>query len=381
MGNVNKKLLIVTGETSGDLHAAKVVKELKLLLPNIKTSGIGGEKLKAEGVNLLYDIKELAVIGFLEIIPKLFKIRNALNLVYKYLLEEKPDLCLLVDYPGFNLKVARFAKKQGIKVVYYILPQVWAWGKGRIKTIEKYVDKGIVILPFEQQIYKNLETRFFGHPLIDTLQTYMPTNAGKTSLKVQNKVALLPGSRKDEIRHILPIMLNCVKLLPEYEFVLPVAPGIDRNWLQSMIETYLPVDKRNKITLSDNTCETLKNVSFALVKSGTATLETCIMKVPMVIIYKTSAISYFISRLLVKTKWIGLPNLISGKQIVPEFIQYNVNPEKIVNSMKDVLKNTNELTLEFERVNSLITCLSDKQKGSKTATKVANFIAQEFKRD
>ncbi|MDD2889240.1 MAG: lipid-A-disaccharide synthase [bacterium] len=371
------KLLIVTGETSGDLHAGKVVKELKLLIPDIKISGIGGEKLKGEGVNLLYDIKELAVMGFLEIIPKFFKIKNALNLIYKHLLEEKPDLCVLVDYPGFNLKVARFAKKQGIKVVYYILPQVWAWGKGRIKIIEKYVDKGIVILPFEQQIYKNLDTKFFGHPLVDTLQNYIPKNTGETSWS-QHKIALLPGSRKDEIRHILPIMLNCVKLLPEYEFVMPVASGIDKIWLQSMIKNYLPADKHNKIIFSYNTYETLKNVSFALVKSGTSTLETCIMKVPMVIIYKTSAFSYFISRLLVKTKWIGLPNLIAGRQIVPEFIQYNANPEKIVNSMKDVLQNRNELIREFEEIISLLAVLPNKQVSSGVATKVANFIAQEL---
>ncbi|MDD5528416.1 MAG: lipid-A-disaccharide synthase [bacterium] len=372
-----RKLLIVTGETSGDLHAAKVVKEIKLLIPDIKISGICGEKLKAEGVNLLYDIKELAVMGFLEIIPKLFKIRRALKCVYKYLLEEKPDLCVLVDYPGFNLKVAKFAKKQGIKVVYYILPQVWAWGKGRIKTIEKYVDKGIVILPFEQQIYKNLDTKFFGHPLVDTLRNYIPTNMGEVP-QSQYKIALLPGSRKDEIRYILPIMLNCIKLLPEYEFVLPVASGIDRSWLQSMLENYLPADKQDKITFSDNTYETLKNVSFALVKSGTATLETCIMKVPMVIIYKTSAFSYFISRLIVKTKWIGLPNLITGKQIVPEFIQYNVNPEKIINSMKDVLQNRNELIREFEAIISLLAFPTNKQVDPGVAKKVANFIVQEL---
>ncbi|MFA5034075.1 MAG: lipid-A-disaccharide synthase [bacterium] len=375
---MGEKLLIVTGEISGDLHAAKVVKELKLLLPDIKISGIGGEKLRAEKVNLLYDIKDLAVIGFLEIIPKFFKIRNALNLIYKHLLEEKPDLCVLVDYPGFNLKVAKFAKKQGVKVVYYILPQVWAWGKGRIKTIEKYVDKGIVILPFEQQIYKNLETKFFGHPLVDILQGYTPTNMEEVS-RSQYKVALLPGSRKDEICHILPIMLNCVKLLPEYEFVLPVASGIDKTWLQSMIKNCLPVDKQNKITFSDNTYETMKDVSFALVKSGTSTLETCIMKVPMVIIYKTSTFSYFISRLIVKTKWIGLPNLIAGKQIVPEFIQYNVNPEKIVNTMKDILKNKNELIREFEAIISLLAFPTNKQGESGVAKKVANFIAQEFK--
>lgn len=345
-----KKILVITGEVSGDLHAGKLIKELKAFLPEIKVFGIGGDNLKAEGVEIIYDIKELAVIGFLEVIPKFFKIRQALQCVYKKIIEEKPDICLLVDYPGFNLRIAKLAKKQNIKVVYYILPQIWAWGKRRIKTIEKYVDKGIAILPFESEIYKKLEVKFFGHPLIDTLQDYISgtkPQGNKTCLPV-GKVAVLPGSRKGEILRHLPVMLECIKKLPEFSFALPVASGIDKKWIESLCAGC-------QIEISQgNTYEVVRNSALAIVASGTATLETCILGVPMVIIYKTSFFSYVLARLIVKIKWIGLPNIIAGMEIVPELIQNEATAENICQSLKDLLKTRTKIVQQLNEVQDLL---------------------------
>lgn len=348
-----KKVLVITGEVSGDLHASTLIRELKAFIPDIKIFGIGGEKLKAEGVEIIYDIKELAVIGFGEVIPKLFKIRRALRYVHKKMAEEKPDLCLLIDYPGFNLRAAKLAKKYNIKVIYYILPQIWAWGKRRIKKIEKYVDKGIAILPFEPEIYetrgdKNLEVKFFGHPLIDALSDYLTYNQ---ETKSTNRIVLLPGSRKGEILRHLPVMLKCVKKLQEenkFECVLPAASGIDKNWIESLCAGY-PI----QISQGD-TYEVLKNSSLAIAASGTVTLEACILGTPMVIIYKTSLFSYILAKLFVKIKWIGLPNIISEKEIVPELIQSKATPENIIPAVKDSLESRTKIVQQLAEVQDLL---------------------------
>ena len=328
------KLLIITGEPSGDLHGANLIRELKEHIPNLKVFGIGGEKLKEEGVELIFHIKDIGIIGIFEIIPKLILIRKAMRIVYKKLIEETPDLCLLIDYPGFNLRVARLAKRRGVKVVYYILPQIWAWGRWRLSSIYKYVDTGISILPFEHKFYKKTKIKFVGHPLLDVTKSSQASQS-------KNIVALLPGSRAEEIKRILPVMLNCVKLLPNLEFILPVAQGVNKSWVEGIVEK---AGLNPKVKVEDNNVHwVLKQSEIAIVASGTATLEACLFEVPMVIIYKVAPLSYVLGRLLVRSRWIGLPNLIAGKYIVPEFIQFNAKPEKIVRAVQQILKNREKM--------------------------------------
>ncbi|MDI6839470.1 MAG: lipid-A-disaccharide synthase [bacterium] len=356
------KLLIVTGESSGDLHSAYVIKELKKLIPNLRVFGIGGDRLKEEGVELVYHIKDTAVVGFLEVIPKFFKIRRAMKLLYKRMIEEEPDLCLLIDYPGFNLRVAKLAKRRGIRVVYYILPQVWAWGRWRLRTIYRWVDKGISILPFELEFYKKMEVEFVGHPLLDIVIQNSNNVGGATLAVAQNErvgtrptstIAILPGSRNDEVKHILPVMLECTKQLKEFNFVLPVAQGIDIEWVKKMVKNQVHSDEleRERVQIvQDNTYEVLSNSKLALVSSGTATLEACILEVPMVIIYKVSLISYILARLLVRVPWIGLVNIIAGTKVVPEFIQFNATPKKIVKSVNEILAHGEETISKLIKV-------------------------------
>ncbi len=346
-----KKILIVTGEVSGDLHGALLIKELKKLIPNLKVFGIGGEKLKEEGVELVHHINDIAVVGILEVIPKFFRIKQAMNTLYQKMLSERPDVCLLIDYPGFNLRFAKLAKKQGVKVVYYILPQIWAWGKWRLKSIRQLIDKGISILPFEREFYNigavsepPMQIEFIGHPLLDIIQ--------KSEVRNQKSetIALLPGSRKDEIKRILPIMLECVKEMPEFEFVLPIAPGIDKSWIKEFVGAIRELPLNRIRIVEGKTYEILRNSKLALIASGTATLEACILEVPMIIIYKLQFLSYVFGRLLVKTQWIGLPNIIAGKKIVPEFIQSNAKPEKIIKAAKQILKTREQSVSELREV-------------------------------
>jgi len=322
------KLLIVTGEPSGDLHGARVIKELKRLIPDLHVFGIGGDRLEREGVELVYHIKHLAVVGVSEILTKFSHIRRALNLLHQKMLQEKPDACLLIDYPGFNLRFAKLVKRElpSSRVIYYILPQIWAWGRWRLKTLQRYVDKAISILPFESQFYKGFNIEFVGHPLLDIIEEKPGAGVSKT-------IALLPGSRKEEIKRILPVMLECVTRLPGFNFILSVAPGIDIEWVRGFIKD-TPVE-----VVQDRTYEVLSSAVLALVASGTATLETCILETPMLIIYKVSFFSWLLAKLFVKIPHIGLVNIIAGKEVVPEFIQFNAQPQRIVNNVYHILNN------------------------------------------
>lgn len=336
-----KKVLILTGEASGDLHGARVIRELKKLIPDLNVFGIGGEKFKAEEIELVSHIKDITVVGFSEVIPKFFRIRKVMKLIYKKMIDEHPDMCLLIDYPGFNLRFAKLAKNQGIKVVYYILPQVWAWGRWRIKSICRWIDKGISILPFEAEFYNAPnKIKFVGHPLLDIIPNI------KYKIPNTNTIALLPGSRKDEIKRILPLMLKCVEFLPEFDFVIPVAPGIDKDWIEKLVGSL-----HSKIKIIDNNVyEVLSESKLALIASGTATLEACILGVPSIIIYRVSLFSYILGKLLIKIPYIGLPNIIADNEVMPEFIQFNANPAKIVETTHQILKNREKAVSALQKV-------------------------------
>ena len=336
------RIYIIAGEASGDLHGANLLKELYKLDYSISVRAWGGDRMKNEGATLVKHISELAFMGFIEVLLNLSTILKNINFCKKDILEFKPDVLLLIDYPGFNLRIAQWAKKNGIKVHYYISPQVWAWKKSRVKIIKASVDKMYSILPFENAFYKQFdyETQYVGHPLLDEVENFNQVRLTKDEFLNKNKlsqvpiISILPGSRKQEIKVKLPIMLDAVKSLKNYQIVIAGAP----NQTAKMYEEF--EDQGCKIIFGQ-TYDLLSNSEAAIVTSGTATLETAILNIPEVVCYKGSWISYFIARSLIKINYISLVNLIMDQQIVRELIQGECNPFKIREELDLLLNDKN----------------------------------------
>jgi len=334
--------MIIAGEASGDMHGASLVHEMLKIDSSLKFYGIGGNKLQEVGVNLLAHSSEMAVMGLTEVIPKLGTILRIMNRMKKSMDEFNPDLVILIDYPDFNLRIAKAAYKRGIKVFYYISPQVWAWRKGRINQIKKLVNKMAVILPFEVETYrqKGFPVNYVGHPLLDLVKTeYSPQEARtKFGLKEgKTTVALLPGSRFSEVNNLLPEMLKAGEILAQHiqdiQFLLPLADTIEEKIITDIISRYaLKVN-----IISGYTYDAISCSDLAIVASGTATLETALLGVPMVIIYKISSLTYFIGKFIVHVRNIGLANIIAGKTIVPELIQEDASGNRIAAEALDIL--------------------------------------------
>lgn len=338
-----KKIVIMVGEASGDQHAAHLVLDLKKKAPDIYFSGIGGQNMQAAGVELIHDIKKLNIMGFIEVVRHIISIRRIFKDIEHYLLKTKPDLLILVDYPGFNLRLAKKAHAMGIKVLYYISPQLWAWKPGRIAIIQENVNAMAVILPFEKKIYDDayVPAYFVGHPLIQTVKTTLSPMAfrEKWQLSLNKKIiGLLPGSRKGEIHRMLPVMLKAAALLDAHYpeqliFVLPIASTITLQDLEPYTKKYtlsihyISADNYNFM----QACHSL------MITSGTATLEAALLGKPMVITYKTSAINYAIAVKVIRVKYIGLCNLLAQKMIVPEILQQDLTPEHLFQAMKRYL--------------------------------------------
>jgi len=324
---------IISGEQSGDMHAANLVASLKKKDRNADFRAWGGDKLKAEGVTLVKHIRDLAFMGFWEVIINLPTILKNISFCKKDILEFSPDALILVDYPGFNFRIAEFAKKQGIKVFYYISPQIWAWEKSRIKQIRKNVDKMFVILPFEKEYYQknNFEVDFVGHPLVDEIAKDNFPFSIETEKPI---IALLPGSRKQEISKVLPKMLEVANDFPDYQFVVATTNSVEEEFYKNIIAN------KNILLAKNETYGLLKNAKAALVTSGTATLETALLGVPQVVCYKTNSFSFQIAKRLVKTKFISLVNIIMDKLVVKELIQDELNSQNLSASLSDILDDT-----------------------------------------
>jgi lipid-A-disaccharide synthase len=308
---------IIAGEASGDLHASNLIKELKVQDADANFRCWGGDLMNAQGVQLVKHYKELAFMGFTEVLLNLKTILNNIDFCKKDILSHRPDVLILVDYPGFNLRIAEFAKQQNIKVFYYISPQVWAWKQSRVHKIKRIVDKMFVILPFEKDFYKRFDytVDFVGHPLLDAVENYRTLSIPLSIQTNMPIIALLPGSRKQEIKTMLPLMLSAVSKFKEYTFVVAGAPSQNKEFYQQIING-LDV----KIVFNE-TYQLLQKSYAALVTSGTATLETALFGVPEVVCYKGGAISYAIAKQLVKVEYVSLVNLIMDKEIVKELIQ------------------------------------------------------------
>ncbi|MEP7236349.1 MAG: lipid-A-disaccharide synthase [Ferruginibacter sp.] len=322
------KYYIISGEASGDLHGSNLIKELKKKDADADIRCWGGDKMEAAGATLVKHYKELAFMGFLEVIKNLSTILKNIKFCKADILQYQPTTLILIDYPGFNLRIAKWAKEQGIKVIYYISPQVWAWKENRVKLIKTCVDKMLVILPFEKEFYAkwNYEVEYVGHPLVEVIDEFLNNEQGTRNIEQGSKktIALLPGSRQQEILKKLPIMLEVAKHFPDYQFVVAKAPGLDDSFYAGLLAPY-----KNVSSVVNKTYELLVQSKAALVTSGTATLETALFAVPEVICYKGSAFSYQIAKRLIKIKFIGLVNLIMDKEVVKELIQDELTVENL----------------------------------------------------
>lgn len=364
------KYYIIAGEASGDLHGSNLIKELHRNDHEAVIRCWGGEKMQAAGATLVKHYRDLAFMGFVEVLKNIRTIFSNLAFCKEDILEHQPDVLILIDYPGFNLRIAKWAKDQNIRVVYYISPQVWAWKENRVKMMKQCIDQMLVILPFEQPYYQtkwNWKVEYVGHPLIEEIERFKTEDqqtlqhAGDHSKPV---IALLPGSRKQEILKKLPVMLEVSKAFPDYQFIVAKAPGLDSSFYDELLTPY-----SNVSYVSNQTYSLLHHATAALVTSGTATLETALFEVPEVVCYKGNEISYQIAKRLINIKYISLVNLIMDKEVVKELIQHEMNAQNLIQELRTVLPGTAKRDNMLENYKQLRTVLQAGGHASSAAAK------------
>ncbi len=343
--DTKNKVMIIAGEASGDCHGARLVRAMLELNQDLSFFGIGGNALRKAGVHIRIDNSRIAVVGLSEAIIKLGILLKALKIAKRELKRCRPNLLIVIDFPDFNLLVAKAAKKLGIPVFYYISPQIWAWRTGRVKKIRRLVDHMVVIFPFEADFYRRsrVPVTFVGHPLLDSIasgETLGETNDLDTKDMV---IGLLPGSRNEEVLRLLPVMVEVADIITEQMpgllFAIPLAPSADKTTVESIIGKA----KSRFLVLSDRLQDILARATLLITASGTVTLEATIAGTPMIIIYKVSGLSYWLGKRLIRVKHIGLPNLVAGKPIVPEFVQHQATAKNIARQALALLKDENSL--------------------------------------
>jgi lipid-A-disaccharide synthase len=341
----NKRILIIAGEASGDLHGSSLVRETLLLDPSLHFFGIGGSLMQAEGVEILVDAREMAVVGLVEVATHFPTIYRAFRKMERILKENPPELLILIDYPDFNLRLAAIAKSAGVKVLYYISPQVWAWRVGRVKKIARIVDRMAVVFPFEVPFYEKegVPVSFVGHPLVDSVHPTMSLEEARDSFGIDpdcRTIGLFPGSRKQEIRKHLPILLESARILkerfPDLQFILPLASSLDR----SDVAPYLD-SSGMMVTLVEGRGHDVIQVCDAIISvSGTVTLEVALLGVPLVLIYQVSPLTYLVAKWLIRVDHVGLCNIVADKRVVREMIQYQATPEGIAEEIARILSDS-----------------------------------------
>lgn len=337
-----KRIMIIAGEASGDLHGASLVREALKMDPSLAFFGIGGSRMREAGVDILVDAAEIAVVGLVEVISHFSVISNAFCRMKKILKSDPPDLLILIDYPDFNLRLARVAKSANVKVLYYISPQVWAWRVGRVKKIGRVVDHIAVVFPFEVPFYEKegVPVSFVGHPLVDSVCPTMSRSEAQRKFALDPKrktVGLFPGSRRQEIRNLFPVILESAELLrkqfPDVQFILPLASSLRRTDIDAMMsESGLDI-----IVVEGMGYDVMQVCDAIITVSGTVTLEIAMIGVPMAIIYKVSPLTYMIGKRLIRVDHIGICNIVAGERIVRELIQHDAIPEKIVEELARIL--------------------------------------------
>ncbi|MFH2145811.1 MAG: lipid-A-disaccharide synthase [Candidatus Omnitrophota bacterium] len=381
---VKKNIIIIAGEASADMHGAELVKRLKTLSPGLRIYGIGGNKLREAGVQVFADLTPYALIGFFEVLKHLSIFKNIFRLTLRKIRQIEPCAVILLDLPGFNLKMASAikAKFPGIKIIYYISPQIWAWGQNRINIIRNSVDKMLVFFEFEKYFYEkhNIDVDFVGHPLLETVK---PTKEkeqilNELSLKKEDKIiGLLPGSRMMEIARILPLMLKGAEQLNKkvrgIKFILFRAPGINEVIFERIMKNFPGLAI---ITITGNNYDFLNVCSFAWVCSGTATLETALMEVPMLVVYKTSFVTWLISKSLIRLPYIGLVNVVAQEKIVPEFIQYQATDKNICRYTADfLLRPEEEQNILRKKLKTLKKSLGEDNASQNAARIIAQYLS------
>jgi lipid-A-disaccharide synthase len=360
------KYYIIAGEASGDLHGSNLIKELKKNDTTAQLRCWGGDLMKAEGATIIKHYKELAFMGFAEVIRNLPAILSNLQFCKQDIESFNPDVLVLIDYPGFNLRIARWAKEKGFKIIYYISPQVWAWKESRVKLIRQVVDKMLVILPFEKEYFENkwnYKVEFVGHPLVQEINDFL---ANHPTIEKDNPViALLPGSRKQEIAKKLPIMLEASKFFSNYQFVVAKAASLEDEFYQGFLNNY-----PNVKSVTNKTYDVLAQSTAALVTSGTATLETALFGVPQVVCYKGSAVSYQIAKRLVKIKYISLVNLIMDREVVKELIQDELTVTNVTKELESILYNKEKIARIKDDYTSLRSLLQQQGNASEKAAAI-----------
>lgn len=364
-----KRIVIVAGEASGDAHAAFLVRSLLNILPSLEISGIGGKQMKETGVELLMDLAVLSVTGFTEVLKHVVVISKAFTCIKSHLEKVNPDLLILVDYPGFNLRLLKFAKQKNIRTLYYISPQIWAWKPKRIHLIKKNVDKMAVILPFEKKIYEEagVPVAFVGHPLLHRLASCDDKPSLKKELKLpldKKIVALLPGSRRNEVEKLFPVMLEAASIVknqyPDVHFVMPVASTLS----EEIFEKYLKAYSLNYSLISGRAEEVMLVADCVAVASGTASLECALLERPMCIVYRASLLTYVIARRLMKVRYLGLCNLLQNQMIVPELLQDDFNVKELSKMLLRLLEDESLISGIKKNLSVLRESLSSKQADS-----------------
>lgn len=373
-----KNIMIIAGEVSGDILGAELVSELKILDENINIYGIGGDKMKTAGVDVVYHINKMAFLGFTEVVRHLPFIRRVQNDLINVIKEKKIKNIVLIDYPGFNLNFAKKIKRLGVKIFYYVSPQVWAWGAGRIKRIKRLVDKMFVVFPFEEKLYKDagVDIEFAGHPLIDRLNAYNYLSKDETFRKFnldkdKEILLLMPGSRKDEVEKIFPACIRAAdKLKKEFNLQIVVAcsSNIDEGVFKELSDVF------DYTIVSGYNYELMKYAKFGIIKSGTSTLEAALFGLPMVIVYKTSLLTYVIGKNLVNVKNIGMANIILGEEVVPELIQDEVTSGSVYSEAKKILSDESLYNDIKEKLNSVRGKLGSGGAAKKTAESIYSVL-------
>ena len=361
------KYYIIAGEASGDLHGSKVMESIKKLDKEANFRFWGGEKMKGIGGDIVKHINQLSFMGFWEVLKNILKILKNINFCKSDINTYQPDKIIYIDYPGFNMVIAKWAKKNGYQNHFYISPQIWAWKESRIKKIKRDIDFLYVILPFEKEYYKNkhnLNVHYVGHPLVEIINKEKKTDlfSSKSSKPV---IALLPGSRKQEIKTMIPIFKSVVHHFSKYEFIVAGVSNISKGWYDQILK-----DDKIKIVY-DKTYKLLKKSTAAIVTSGTATLETALFNVPQIVCYKSSLFSYLVGKLFIKLKFISLVNIIMNREVVKELIQSDCSKRNIINELSQLLKNENIL-----RVKRDYKILRNRLGNEETSLKVAKLITK-----
>lgn len=375
----NRKAVIVTGELSGEIHATNLVRAINGVLP-IQFSGIGAERLASAGVRIIEDYQKISIVGLSEIFSKLWHIRHVYRQIKSHLSADPPSFLILVDFPGFNLRLAKVAHRLGVPTIYFIPPQVWAWNKGRISQIKKYVDLVICILPFEEPLYREsgIPVSYVGHPFVRTVKPLRSRTDFLSELGLNREkpriLSILPGSRENEIATHLPLLLRVVDLvkqrIPDLAVLLPLSDNTEDSFVDRFLHNDSPV-----VRLKGRTYDALAASDAAVIVSGSATLEAALLGTPSIVLYKISYLSYLAAKLLVKVEYISLPNLIRGKEIFPEHIQ-RIDPERIAEQVVSMVNNgTDSVRKELQKLSD---ALGKQDSYSVAADQIVRFVEKVY---